>query len=44
MINLEKKFPWLPNGHQYVSLKHEIDKVISFERGELLFIFNFNTT
>lgn len=28
----------------YVSTKHEADKIISFERAELLFIFNFHPT
>ena len=28
--------------HQYVTLTHEQDKLIVFERGDLLFIFNFH--
>jgi 1,4-alpha-glucan branching enzyme len=28
--------------HQYVTLAHEEDKLIVFERGDLLFIFNFH--
>jgi len=28
----------------YVSWKHEIDKIIAFERAGLLFIFNFHPT
>nr|CAB3486969.1 unnamed protein product [Digitaria exilis] len=28
--------------HQYVSRKHEEDKVIIFERGNLVFVFNFH--
>lgn len=44
MIHLEEKYPWLPDGEQYVSLKHEDDKVIAFERGKLLFVFNFHPT
>lgn len=32
-----------PSSHQaYVSLKHEVDKVIVFERAGLLFVFNFH--
>ncbi|TPX61466.1 1,4-alpha-glucan branching enzyme [Powellomyces hirtus] len=38
---LEKKSHWLLS-NQYVSLKHEGDKMIVFERGNLLWIFNFH--
>ncbi|RCK55099.1 1,4-alpha-glucan-branching enzyme [Candida viswanathii] len=31
-------------GPEYVSLKHEGDKVLVFEKGDLLFIFNFNSS
>jgi 1,4-alpha-glucan branching enzyme len=40
--NLEEKYGWLKAPQAYVSLKHEIDKVIVFERAGLLFIFNFH--
>lgn len=30
--------------HQYISLAHEEDKIIAYEKGNLLFIFNFNNT
>jgi 1,4-alpha-glucan branching enzyme len=43
MIALEEKHNFLPFGEQYVSLKHEGDKVIAFEKGSLLFVFNFNS-
>jgi 1,4-alpha-glucan branching enzyme len=42
MQGAEQKFAWLNAPQAYVSLKHEGDKVISFERGGLLFIFNFH--
>lgn len=43
--HLESRFKWLaPNASSYVSLKHEGDKVIVFERAGLLFIFNFHPT
>lgn len=42
MIHLEEEFKFLSSQHQYVSLKHNGDKVIVFERGPLLFVFNFN--
>ncbi|KAJ3038741.1 alpha-1,4-glucan branching enzyme [Rhizophlyctis rosea] len=42
MNQLDNKFEFLASTHQYVSLKHEGDKVVAFERGELLFIFNFH--
>ena len=44
MHKLESQYHWLSSGSQYVSLKHETDKVIVFERGDLLWIFNFHPT
>ncbi|BEI85513.1 hypothetical protein CcaverHIS002_0509140 [Cutaneotrichosporon cavernicola] len=44
MNNLESKYRWLSAPQAYVSLKHEGDKVIVFERAGLLFIFNFHPT
>lgn len=41
---LENKFNWMNSGHQYVTLTHDGDKLIVFERGDLLFIFNFHPT
>ncbi|KAL0253960.1 1,4-alpha-glucan-branching enzyme [Cryptococcus tetragattii IND107] len=41
---LEDKYKWLNAPQAYVSLKHEGDKVIVFERAGLLFIFNFHPT
>ncbi|ODQ50166.1 1,4-alpha-glucan-branching enzyme [Saitoella complicata NRRL Y-17804] len=38
----EEKFGWLHSPQAYISLKHEGDKVIVFERAGLLFIFNFH--
>ncbi|KAL3898917.1 MAG: hypothetical protein SGCHY_002404 [Lobulomycetales sp.] len=43
MQQLHKQFRWCESG-QYVSLKHEDDKIIAFERGNLLWIFNFHPT
>lgn len=41
---LEERFHWLkPGTHQYVTLTHEVDKLLVFEKGDLLFIFNFHT-
>jgi len=40
----EDKYGWLGAPQGYISLKHEGDKVIVFERGGLVFIFNFNST
>jgi 1,4-alpha-glucan branching enzyme len=40
MNNLESSYKWLSAPQGYVSLKHEVDKVIVFERAGLLFIFN----
>jgi len=44
MNALENRFSWLTSEHQYVTLKDNGDKVIVFERGELLFVFNFHPT
>ncbi|EGF78676.1 hypothetical protein BATDEDRAFT_26554 [Batrachochytrium dendrobatidis JAM81] len=43
MHQLESQYDWLSSG-QFVSLKNEGDKVIVFERGNLLWIFNFHPT
>lgn len=43
MIRLESRYKWLSHPQNFVSLKHEGDKVIAFERADkLLFVFNFH--
>ncbi|KAL8568163.1 1,4-alpha-glucan branching enzyme [Nucella lapillus] len=43
MIHLESKYGWLNNRQNYVSTKHNGDKVIAFDRAEkLVFVFNFH--
>ncbi|XP_067849516.1 1,4-alpha-glucan-branching enzyme-like isoform X2 [Heptranchias perlo] len=42
MNKLEEKYSWLAAPPAYVSEKHEGNKVIAFERANLLFVFNFN--
>jgi 1,4-alpha-glucan branching enzyme len=44
MQHLEAEYGWLDSPQAYVSLKHEGDKVIVFERAGLLFVFNFHPT
>ncbi|KAJ1918438.1 alpha-1,4-glucan branching enzyme [Mycoemilia scoparia] len=45
MQHLEDKFHWLSSPQdQYVSLKNEGDKVLVFEKGNLLWLFNFHHT
>lgn len=44
MNHAEEKYGWLHAEPAYVSLKHEVDKVIVFERAGLLFVFNFHPT
>jgi 1,4-alpha-glucan branching enzyme len=44
MNQCEAKHGWLHAPQAYVSLKHEGDKVIVFERGGVVFVFNFNPT
>ncbi|KAI8580360.1 hypothetical protein K450DRAFT_238150 [Umbelopsis ramanniana AG] len=40
----EAAYGWLSSHQAYVSLKHEGDKVVSYERAGLVFIFNFHPT
>ncbi|KDD75589.1 hypothetical protein H632_c603p0, partial [Helicosporidium sp. ATCC 50920] len=40
MQHLDKAFGFVGSPHQWVSRKHEADKIIVAERGELLFVFN----
>ncbi|XP_065653925.1 1,4-alpha-glucan-branching enzyme-like [Hydra vulgaris] len=42
MMHLEEKYGWLHAEPGYVACKHNGDKVITFERGGLVFVFNFN--
>jgi hypothetical protein len=44
MNKLEDKYGWLAAPQAYVSLKHEGDKVVAYERAGLLFVFNFHPT
>lgn len=44
MNRLESAHAWLAAPQAYVSLKHEGDRVVVFERADLLFIFNFDAT
>ncbi|PIL37307.1 ATP-binding cassette transporter [Ganoderma sinense ZZ0214-1] len=44
MNHTEEKYGWLHAEPAYVSLKHEVDKIIVFERAGLLFVFNFHPT
>ncbi|KAI8619803.1 glycoside hydrolase superfamily [Chytriomyces sp. MP71] len=44
MQHLDSEYGILDAADQFVSLKHEGDKVIVFERGNLLWIFNFHPT
>ncbi|KAG2658806.1 hypothetical protein PVAP13_1KG309905 [Panicum virgatum] len=42
MQHLEEKYGFMTDDHQYISRKHEEDKVIVFEKGDLVFVFNFH--
>ena len=44
MNNCEAKYGWLHSPQAFISLKHEGDKVIVFERAGLVFVFNFHPT
>lgn len=37
-------FQTMTSEHQYISLAHEQEKIIVFEKGVLLFVFNFHPT
>jgi len=42
MNRMERKFNVMTHGHEFVSLMDEENKLIIFEKGELVFIFNFH--
>ncbi|XP_072477736.1 1,4-alpha-glucan-branching enzyme isoform X2 [Notamacropus eugenii] len=42
MNKLEERFGWLSAPQAFVSEKHEENKIIAFERANLLFLFNFH--
>eukprot|EP00899_Mesostigma_viride_P000843 jgi/Mesvir1/1075/Mv17590-RA.1 len=44
MCALDERFGFMRSPHQLVSSFHEDDKVIVFERGDLVFVFNFHPT
>ncbi|SJL02291.1 probable 1,4-alpha-glucan-branching enzyme [Armillaria ostoyae] len=44
MNHADGKYGWLSAQPAYVSLKHEVDKLIVYERAGLLFVFNFHPT
>lgn len=44
MQQLEERYGWLHAPQAYISLKHEGDKIIVFERAGLVFVFNFHPT
>lgn len=44
MQHIEETYGFMTSDHQYVSRKDEGDKVIVFERGNLVFVFNFHWT
>ena len=44
MMQLDEKFDFMTHGPGYVSRKHGGDKLMVFERGGLLWVFNFHPT
>ncbi|XP_062117534.1 1,4-alpha-glucan-branching enzyme 2-2, chloroplastic/amyloplastic-like [Humulus lupulus] len=42
MQHLEDAYGFVTSEHQYISRKDETDRVIVFERGDLVFVFNFH--
>ena len=44
MIALDTKYNIIADAYQYVRSQHEVDQVLVYERGDLLFVFNWNPT
>ncbi|XP_047316567.1 1,4-alpha-glucan-branching enzyme 2-2, chloroplastic/amyloplastic-like [Impatiens glandulifera] len=44
MQHLEEAYGFMTSEHQYISRKDEDDKIVVFERGNLVFVFNFHWT
>jgi 1,4-alpha-glucan branching enzyme len=44
MNSLEEQFHWMNSQNQFLTLANEQDKLLVFERGDLLFVFNFHHT
>ena len=44
MIHLDTKYSILGESFQYVRTTHEADQILIYQRGGLLFVFNFNPT
>ncbi|KAG2262463.1 hypothetical protein Bca52824_069542 [Brassica carinata] len=44
MQHLEERYGFMTSEHQFISRKDEGDRVIVFERGDLVFVFNFHWT
>ncbi|KAI3725241.1 hypothetical protein L1987_65022 [Smallanthus sonchifolius] len=42
MQHLEEAHNFMTSGHQYISRQHEAERVIIFEREDLVFVFNFH--
>ncbi|XP_042419840.1 1,4-alpha-glucan-branching enzyme 2-2, chloroplastic/amyloplastic-like isoform X1 [Zingiber officinale] len=42
MQHLEEEYEFMTSEHQYISRKNEGDKMLVFERGDLVFVFNFH--
>jgi 1,4-alpha-glucan branching enzyme len=42
MNNVESRFKWLAAPQAYVSLKHQGDRLVAFDRAGVVFIFNFS--
>lgn len=44
MQHLEEKYGFMTSEHQYISRKDEGDRIVVFEKGDLVFVFNFHWT
>ena len=42
ILEMESKYHWLDQPNAYIYLCHESDKIISYVRGSVCFVFNFN--
>ena len=44
MLELDTKYNVLSSQYQYVRTTHREDQILVYERGDLLFVFNWNPT
>jgi len=43
-MQAEEKFKWLSAEQAFISVQHEVDKIIAFDRAGVIFVLNFHPT